>query len=74
MENKNLFDYILYSNPKYRDILSLIKYNVINKIYYYGDHFKSSTPVPKYRFILNGILEYLYILFVNLTLKKADYH
>ena len=59
------------SNPDDREILTLIKFNVIEKIYYYGDHFKSSAPPPKYKFILKSIIEGLSVLLGNITLKKS---
>lgn len=71
MDSKNLFEYILHSNPKDRDLLQLIKFNVINKIYYYGDHFRSPTPPSKYIFLLKAIFEGLYALMQNIKVKKS---
>jgi hypothetical protein len=71
MKEKNLFDYILESNPDDKVILTLIKYNVINKIYYYGDHFKTATP-SKFVFLLKCLLTAVYILLINKRKKKSS--
>ena len=65
MSEDNLFDYILKSKEKDQYLLELIKYNVINKIYYYGDHFIESKSFRKITFIKNTLLEFIYVLFFN---------
>ena len=73
MKTENLFDYILKSNPEDEAALTLIKYNVINKIYYYGDHFKEAKPQSKIFFFLKSFLEVVYILFMNKRKKNLSF-
>jgi len=70
LKAENLFEYILESNPEDEGTLTLIKYNVINKIYFYGDQFKVAKPQSKFSFVLISFLEFVYIFFVNKKKKS----
>jgi len=72
MQN-NLFDYIKNIQDKDAEVLDLIKYNIAEKIYYYGDHFKKTRRIPKSSFWLKAWRNYIYIILKNKLSKDIEY-
>jgi len=69
---ENLFEYIKSVKSDSSELLDLIKFNISEKVYYYGDHFKISSPPSKMLFILNFLATYIYTRLINYKLRNKS--
>ena len=69
---ENLFEYVKSIKNESSDLLDLIKFNISEKVYYYGDHFKKSRPKSKVYFYVKSFLIYLYTRIVNLKVRTKS--
>jgi len=69
---ENLFEYVKSIKNESSDLLDLIKFNISEKVYYYGDHFKKSRPKLKVYFYIRSFLIYLYTRIVNLKVRTQS--
>jgi len=69
---ENLFEYVKSIKNESSDLLDLIKFNISEKVYYYGDHFKKSRPKSKVYFYIKNFLIYLYTRVVNLKVRRQS--
>ena len=48
----NIFEHLIESDPENADILFLLKFNILDKVYNYGDHLNSKKKgLKKYTFL-----------------------
>ena len=62
---ENLFEYIKHNNSSRSDLLDLIKFNISEKVYYYGEHFKKGKVKPKIIFYIRNFIIFLYTRIIN---------
>ncbi|MDG2107487.1 MAG: hypothetical protein P8J74_02395, partial [Woeseiaceae bacterium] len=71
---ENLFEYINASNPEYEDILECLEYEIHNRVYYYGAHFKNEREskgfLRRIRFFYKHLRLFFYILMSKNNLEK----
>ena len=69
---ENLFEYVKHVKGEFSEVLDLIKFNISEKIYYYGDHFKTSSPPSKMLFFFKSLITYLYTRLVNFKYSNQN--
>lgn len=70
MDKFYLFDYLKKNNPIKEEELELLKYEIDQRLYYYGDHFKCpkerlSTPYSLFQIQLKYFLRNIYLFCVS---------
>ena len=69
---ENLFEYTKSVKSESSELLDLIKFNISEKVYYYGDHFKKSSPLSKMLFYFKFFITFLYTRFINFKLRNQN--
>lgn len=69
---ENLFEYIQSLKVDSSELLNLVKFNISEKVYYYGDHFRKSSPPSKMLFYFKFFITYIYTRLINLKLRNQN--
>ena len=69
---RNIFEYIKSVKSDESELLDLIKFNISEKVYYYGDHFKKTSPPSKVLFFFKFFIVYIYTRLINYKLRNKS--
>ena len=70
---ENLFEYIKSVKSESSELLDLIKFDISEKVYFYGEHFKKNSPPSKILFYFKYFARFIYTRLVNYKLKNQIY-
>ncbi len=69
---ENLFEYIKYNNSSRSELLDLVKFNISEKVYYYGEHFNKEKAKPKIFFYIKYFLILIYTRIINFRQRNYN--